>query len=222
MDRVLAGVGMSDDSQAWIGWTVPLDDVGSSRVELAGRLAEFVDRLTSVVEGEYTVGMEPEESRTRTFERYEDVARYLLDRFRDELGLELVEGKQSLPGRSGATWTIEAKGVEADTGKAVVIECRRKTTRKINQEEMGAIANRITDLGAAGGIVVTPIGLQKGAQLVAKHNNIELVRLNKDATPTDFMMNFLENAFAGRSASFSGTGTLTAKAEAVQPDEPAH
>jgi exodeoxyribonuclease V gamma subunit len=51
MDRVLAGVGMSDDSQAWIGSTVPLDDVGSSRVELAGRLAEFVDRLTSVVEG---------------------------------------------------------------------------------------------------------------------------------------------------------------------------
>jgi len=169
---------------------------------------------------EYTVGMEPKEQKSS--DKYEDVTRYLLDRFRDELGLELVEGKQPLVGESGATWTIDAKGVEADTGKAVVIECRRKTTRRINQEEMGGIANRITDLGAAGGFVVTPIGLQKGAKLVAKHNRIELVQLNEDATPTDFMMNFLKKAFAGKPASFSGTGILTAKAEAVQPDEPAH
>ena len=46
LDRVLAGVALSDDSQAWLGTTLPLDDVGSNRVELAGRLAEFVDRLT--------------------------------------------------------------------------------------------------------------------------------------------------------------------------------
>ena len=42
VDRILAGVAMSEDSQAWIGTTLPLDDVGSDRVELAGRLAEFV------------------------------------------------------------------------------------------------------------------------------------------------------------------------------------
>ena len=47
---MLSGVAMSDDSRAWIGTTLPLDDVGSNRVELAGRLAEFVDRLSSVVE----------------------------------------------------------------------------------------------------------------------------------------------------------------------------
>ena len=50
IDRVLSGVAMSDDSRAWIGTTLPLDDVGSNRIELAGRLAEFVDRLSSVVE----------------------------------------------------------------------------------------------------------------------------------------------------------------------------
>ena len=50
IDRVLSGVAMSDDSHAWIGTTLPLDDVGSNRVELAGRLAEFVDRLQRVVE----------------------------------------------------------------------------------------------------------------------------------------------------------------------------
>ena len=47
IDRVLSGVAMSDDSRAWIGTTLPLDDVGSNRVELAGRLAEFVDRLSA-------------------------------------------------------------------------------------------------------------------------------------------------------------------------------
>ncbi len=49
LNRILAGVALSDDSQAWIDATLPLDDVGSNRVELAGRLAEFVDRLQQVV-----------------------------------------------------------------------------------------------------------------------------------------------------------------------------
>ena len=51
LDRILAGVALSDDSQTWIDTTLPLDDVGSNSVELAGRLAEFVDRLQRVVEG---------------------------------------------------------------------------------------------------------------------------------------------------------------------------
>ena len=50
IDRVLAGVAMSDDAHAWIGSTLPLDDVGSNRIELAGQLAEFVDRLQRTVE----------------------------------------------------------------------------------------------------------------------------------------------------------------------------
>ncbi len=50
IDRVLAGVAMSDDSHAWIDTTLPLDDVSSNRVELAGQLAEYVDRLQRVVE----------------------------------------------------------------------------------------------------------------------------------------------------------------------------
>ena len=50
IDRVLAGVAMSDDAHAWIGSTLPLDDVGSNRVELAGQLGEFVDRLQRTVD----------------------------------------------------------------------------------------------------------------------------------------------------------------------------
>lgn len=50
LDRILTGVAMSDDSQAWLDTALPLDDVGSSQVELAGKLAEFVARLQSSVD----------------------------------------------------------------------------------------------------------------------------------------------------------------------------
>ena len=50
LDRILAGVALSDDSQSWIENTLPLDDVGSNSVELAGRLTEFVGRLQRVVD----------------------------------------------------------------------------------------------------------------------------------------------------------------------------
>ncbi|TGD90003.1 exodeoxyribonuclease V subunit gamma [Mycolicibacterium sp. CH28] len=50
LDRVLAGVAMSDDSKDWLDVTLPLDDVGSNSVELAGRLAEYVGRLQRVVD----------------------------------------------------------------------------------------------------------------------------------------------------------------------------
>ncbi len=49
IDRVLAGVAMSDDSRAWLGTTVALDDVSSNRVELAGRFADFVQKLTDTI-----------------------------------------------------------------------------------------------------------------------------------------------------------------------------
>jgi exodeoxyribonuclease V gamma subunit len=49
IDRVLAGVAMSDDAHTWIDSTLPLDDVSSNRVELAGQLAEFVERLQRTV-----------------------------------------------------------------------------------------------------------------------------------------------------------------------------
>jgi exodeoxyribonuclease V gamma subunit len=50
IDRILAGVAMSDDSHAWIDSTLPLDDVSSNRVELAGQFAEYIGRLQGVVD----------------------------------------------------------------------------------------------------------------------------------------------------------------------------
>ena len=50
LDRVLTGVAMSDDSLAWLDTALPLDDVGSNRVELAGRFAEYLDRLVAATD----------------------------------------------------------------------------------------------------------------------------------------------------------------------------
>jgi exodeoxyribonuclease V gamma subunit len=49
LDRILTGVAMSDDSRAWLDTALPLDDVGSDKVQLAGRLAEYVARLHDVI-----------------------------------------------------------------------------------------------------------------------------------------------------------------------------
>src|SRR5699024_6112272 len=46
IDRVLAGVTMSEDDQRLVAnSTLPLDDVDSGSIVLAGQFAEFVDRL---------------------------------------------------------------------------------------------------------------------------------------------------------------------------------
>ncbi|HRV69250.1 MAG TPA: exodeoxyribonuclease V subunit gamma [Marmoricola sp.] len=50
LDRVLAGVAVSADAQTWFGATLPLDDVSSSAIDLAGRLAECVERLATVTD----------------------------------------------------------------------------------------------------------------------------------------------------------------------------
>ncbi|CAA9322719.1 MAG: Exodeoxyribonuclease V gamma chain [uncultured Nocardioidaceae bacterium] len=48
LHRVLLGVAMAE-GDGFLGGQVPLDDIGSSSIDLAGRLAELVDRLESAV-----------------------------------------------------------------------------------------------------------------------------------------------------------------------------
>lgn len=51
LDRMLVGVAMAETpgAPAWLGTALPLDEVDSSDVDLVGRLAEFVDRLATVL-----------------------------------------------------------------------------------------------------------------------------------------------------------------------------
>jgi exodeoxyribonuclease V gamma subunit len=50
LDRVLVGVTMTEDEQRLFGGVLPLDDVDSGSIVLAGRLAELVDRLQAAID----------------------------------------------------------------------------------------------------------------------------------------------------------------------------
>jgi exodeoxyribonuclease V gamma subunit len=50
LDRVLLGVAMADEDNSTLGVALPLDDVGSSDVDLAGRFAELLARLTAALD----------------------------------------------------------------------------------------------------------------------------------------------------------------------------
>ncbi len=51
LDRLLLGVAMPEEPGVWLGRALPLDDVGSADVVLAGRFAEFLDRLRGALSG---------------------------------------------------------------------------------------------------------------------------------------------------------------------------
>jgi len=132
------------------------------------------------------------------WKNYEEVAAYLLGKFAEYFGLLRVEGKQSIPGlRSGTAWTIDAKGISSGGEAFVIVECRRHTTSKEDQEQLGGLAYRIIDTGAQSGILVSPLGFQSGAQKVAQAERIIHVKLHPDSTPTEFAMQFLNQIFVG-------------------------
>ncbi len=50
LDRILLGVALSGDDHRHLGRGLPVDDVGSNDIDLAGRLAELVDRLSTCLD----------------------------------------------------------------------------------------------------------------------------------------------------------------------------
>jgi len=115
-----------------------------------------------------------------------------------EFGLVHIEGKQMIPGQSSGTeYEIDAKGVAEDGDIFFVGECRRHTSSKQKQEHIAALAYRIHDSGAAGGIIVSPLGLQSGAAKIAAAENIYSVQISPESTQTDYLVRFLDKVKAG-------------------------
>src|SRR5439155_24343439 len=50
LDRLLLGVAMADEGHRLVGGVLPVDDVSSSDIDLAGRLAELLDRVTAALD----------------------------------------------------------------------------------------------------------------------------------------------------------------------------
>ena len=138
-------------------------------------------------------------SKPQPWRTYEDVARFLLNTIAGKLGLTGVEGKQNIAGkRSGTSWEIDAKGISSDGEGFVVIEVRRHTAKRLSQEAVAALAFRIEDTGASGGIVVSPMPLQSGAQKVASSANIVAVQMNKNSTTEQYVLRFLKQVMIGQ------------------------
>ncbi len=126
---------------------------------------------------------------------YEELAQLIIKELATEFDLGEVEGKQVIPGESGTSWEIDAKGVRIGDSGVVLIECRRYLTSKIKQEQMAAIAYRIKDIGAVGGITVSPLEPQEGAKILAAHENITHVVLDPESTTENYFASFLNKAF---------------------------
>jgi hypothetical protein len=162
--------------------------------------------------------MESMAANTTHWESYEQVAIYLLNQIADKLGLQRVEGEQILPGnRSGTEWEVEGRGVKFGDEGFVILECRRYTTSKQKQEQVGGLAYRIMDTGAVGGIIVSPLGLQKGAAKIATAENIQTVYMDAKSTRTEYILRFLSDIFVGLSDTVNLTDEL--KVEMIRGTE---
>ena len=132
------------------------------------------------------------------WETYEEVARYLLEQFKDKFGLELVEGKQDISGKQSRTnYEIDGKGVKEGYKGFIIIECKRYTKSRIRQSTIQSLAYQIIDTGAKGGIIVSPLGLQEGASKIAEAENIVSVHLSPNSTTTKFILSFLNEIMLG-------------------------
>ena len=130
-------------------------------------------------------------------DRYEQVTRAILERCREELGFKEVQPKQRIPGKSGTSPEIDAICYRAESDGMILVECRRHTTAKIDQEQVYALFGRIIDTGADGGLMVTPLGYQEGAQLVARAYKVSMATLNPEATDREYVLKIAEKLFIG-------------------------
>jgi hypothetical protein len=126
--------------------------------------------------------------------RYEEVVRLIVDQYRKAFGLDRVEPKQKIPGESGTEWEIDIVAYANDGGKLILFECRQQKS-KIKQGAVGDFAFRIDDTKAAKGYFVTPLGFQKGAEIVAQYKEIGCIRIPRDATAENHIVQFLDSVF---------------------------
>jgi len=141
----------------------------------------------------------------KLWQTYEEVATHLLNQVAEHFEVGRFEGKQVVAGDSGAKWEIDAKGCTDGGGRTIVVECKRYTKRGVEQAIAGSLAWTIRDVGADGGILVSPLGLQEGAKKVADSAGIVEVILSETSTTTDYILSFLNQIHVGVSDSVEVT-----------------
>lgn len=90
-----------------------------------------------------------------------------------------VEHDVTVIGKSGAShqidvfWEFKAAGTIYRT----CVECKNYSSA-VKKSQVAAFATTLADIGNANGIIATTASFQKGAKLLAEHNNIRLVLVN--------------------------------------------
>jgi hypothetical protein len=142
---------------------------------------------------------------------YEGFTVKLLNDVAEEFGLESVQGEQIIQGkRSGTTYKIEGKGIIKGGKGFLIVECRRYTRSRQSQQKLGELAYRILDSGADGAILVSRMGLQKGAKMIAASEKITSVQLREGSTTlNEFVMEFLDKIRIGLSGIIGTSGRIT-------------
>ena len=128
---------------------------------------------------------------------YENAAKAAIEHLREKFGLTRVEGKQLLNGKTGVAWEVDAKAWCDGSDRFLVVEARRRTTSRLKQGDVAAIAFSIEDVGASGGIVVSPLPLQEGAKTLAASKNIEHLRLSSESTPELYLAEYMGLRYRG-------------------------
>ncbi|MBV9714528.1 MAG: exodeoxyribonuclease V subunit gamma [Solirubrobacterales bacterium] len=104
LERILLGVAMSEEDRRMVAGVLPLDDVESGAIALAGRLAEYVERVRAAVDE--LAGGKPLTEWTAAIARAADALtatndrdawqRAQLQRVLDEVGAEAADGRAAL------------------------------------------------------------------------------------------------------------------------------
>ena len=123
----------------------------------------------------------------KSWKSYEELASHILSHFADIVGISSVQAKQRLQGQSGTCWEIDAKGICSDGAGFLVIECKERHSSRLNQDIIATLAYKVQDVGAAGAVIITSIGLQKGAKKVASKKGFHIVYLPKESAFEDFV-----------------------------------
>ncbi|NLE05784.1 MAG: restriction endonuclease [Crenarchaeota archaeon] len=149
------------------------------------------------------------------WELYEETAVKILNDLKSHFNLDQVNGKQKIKGNL-TTWEVDAKGICQNGEGIIIVECKRYKKKGINQDILAGLAFKIKDIGANGGIVVSPIGFQTGAAKIAAAENIIEVKLDPDCTTTDYICKFLDKVFIGAGVIMNQSLGLTVTAEVVR------
>src|SRR5262249_10440103 len=135
--------------------------------------------------------------RTKAWRTFEEVARYILRECRATFGLATVEGKQDVEGReTGEPWEIDVVGYSEDEQR-VLFECRHRK-EKVKKGEVASLIFIVQDTGSKQGYFVSRVGLQAGAERVAKAKEIGSIIIPVGSTPEQYIMRYLDAVFLKR------------------------